>query len=107
MRSGKSECCLSIQTQEQLPINVNEPVRCVVISSLVTTQRKLKAMSLLGSRNQLARAILNPNPMDFCTKDLLNTASERIVSDLRVSGQVLGWGTTLILLSLALPSVWD
>lgn len=37
-------------------------------------------MSLLSSRNQLARAVLNPNPMDFCTKDLLTTTSERIVS---------------------------
>lgn len=38
-------------------------------------------MALLNGRNQLARAILNPNPMDFCTKDLLTAASERIVSD--------------------------
>lgn len=37
-------------------------------------------MSLLSGRNQLARAVLNPNPMDFCTKDLLTTTSERIVS---------------------------
>ena len=59
----------------------NELVKCFVISSLVTTQRKLKAMSLLSGRNQLARAILNPNPMDFCTKDLLTATSERIVSD--------------------------
>lgn len=38
-------------------------------------------MSLLSGRNQLARAILNPNPMDFCTKDLPTATSERIVSD--------------------------
>lgn len=81
MHNGKYECSLSIQTQDNFPVKLNETVRCVVISSLVTTQRKLKAMSLLNSRNQLARAILNPNPMDFCTKDLLTTTSERIVSD--------------------------
>ncbi|XP_007942395.1 probable helicase senataxin [Orycteropus afer afer] len=83
MRNGKSECSLSIQTQDNLPVNVNELVKCIVISSLVTTQRKLKAMSLLSGRNQLARAILNPNPMDFCTKDLLTTTSERIITYLR------------------------
>lgn len=38
-------------------------------------------MSLLNGRSQLARVVLNPNPMDFCTKDLLTTTSERIVSD--------------------------
>ncbi|XP_075416699.1 putative helicase senataxin isoform X1 [Tenrec ecaudatus] len=83
MRSGKAECFLSIQTQDNLPVNLNERVKCVVISSLVTTQRKLKAMSLLSGRNQLARAVLNPNPMDFCTKDLLTTTSERIIGYLR------------------------
>nr|XP_012599548.1 probable helicase senataxin isoform X2 [Microcebus murinus] len=83
MRNGKSECSLSIQTQDNLPANVNELVKCIVISSLVTTQRKLKAMSLLSGRNQLARAVLNPNPMDFCTKDLLTTTSERIIAYLR------------------------
>lgn len=83
MHKGKYECSLSIQTQDNFPASVNDTVRCVVISSLVTTQRKLKAMSLLNSRNQLARAILNPNPMDFCTKDLLTTSSERITAFLK------------------------
>ncbi|XP_012495286.1 PREDICTED: probable helicase senataxin [Propithecus coquereli] len=83
MRNGKSECSLSIQTQDNLPANLNELVKCIVISSLVTTQRKLKAMSLLNGRNQLARAVLNPNPMDFCTKDLLTTTSERIIAYLK------------------------
>ncbi|OWK10140.1 hypothetical protein Celaphus_00005116, partial [Cervus elaphus hippelaphus] len=83
MRNGKTECSVSIQTQDNLPVNLNELVKCFVISSLVTTQRKLKAMSLLSGRNQLARAILNPNPMDFCTKDLLTTTSERIVAYLK------------------------
>ncbi|XP_028353517.1 probable helicase senataxin isoform X1 [Physeter macrocephalus] len=83
MRNGKSECSLSIQTQHNLPVNLNEFVKCLVISSLVTTQRKLKAMSLLSGRNQLARAVLNPNPMDFCTKDLLTTTSERIIAYLK------------------------
>ncbi|XP_066222892.1 probable helicase senataxin [Saccopteryx leptura] len=83
MHNGKYECSLFIQTQDDLPVNLNEFVKCIVISSLVTTQRKLKAMSLLSGRNQLARAILNPNPMDFCTKDLLTTTSERIDAYLR------------------------
>uniref|UniRef100_A0A8C3YE28 Probable helicase senataxin n=1 Tax=Catagonus wagneri TaxID=51154 RepID=A0A8C3YE28_9CETA len=83
MCSGKYECSLSIQTQDNLPVSLNESVRCIVINSLVTTQRKLKAMSLLSGRNQLARAILNPNPMDFCTKDLPTTTSERIIAYLR------------------------
>uniref|UniRef100_A0A8C6GV82 Probable helicase senataxin n=1 Tax=Mus spicilegus TaxID=10103 RepID=A0A8C6GV82_MUSSI len=83
MRSGKAECSLCIQTQDTLPASVKNLTRCIVISSLVTTQRKLKAMSLLSSRNQLARAVLNPNPMDFCTKDLLTTTSERIVAYLK------------------------
>ncbi|XP_021564907.1 probable helicase senataxin [Carlito syrichta] len=78
MRNGKAECFLSIQTQDNLPANLNQLVACIVISSLVTTQRKLKAMSLLSGRNQLARAILNPNPMDFCTKDLLTTVPEKV-----------------------------
>ncbi|XP_010625700.1 probable helicase senataxin isoform X2 [Fukomys damarensis] len=83
MRNGKSECTLSIQTQDDLSANLNELMKCIIISSLVTTQRKLKAMSLLSGRNQLARAILNPNPMDFCTKDLLTTTSERIIAYLK------------------------
>ncbi|KAM8804001.1 putative helicase senataxin [Rhynchonycteris naso] len=83
MHNGKYECSLFIQTQDNLPVNLNEFVKCIVISSLVTTQRKLKAMSLLSGRNQLARAVLNPNPMDFCTKDLLTTTSERIDAYLR------------------------
>nr|KAF6277232.1 senataxin [Pipistrellus kuhlii] len=83
MHKGKYECSLSIQTQDSFPASVNDTVKCVVVSSLVTTQRKLKAMSLLNSRNQLARAILNPNPMDFCTKDLLTTSSERITAFLK------------------------
>lgn len=80
MNSGKTECSLCIQTQDNLAARLQELTKCLVISSLVTTQRKLKAMSLLSGRNQLARAVLNPNPMDFCTKDLLTTTSERIVS---------------------------
>ncbi|XP_051691284.2 probable helicase senataxin isoform X1 [Oryctolagus cuniculus] len=83
MRGGKAECSLSIQTQENLPANLNDLVRCVVISSLVTTQRKLKAMSLLSGGNQLARAVLNPEPMNFCAKDGLTTSSERIFAHLR------------------------
>uniref|UniRef100_A0A8C0W8S5 Probable helicase senataxin n=1 Tax=Castor canadensis TaxID=51338 RepID=A0A8C0W8S5_CASCN len=83
MRNGKAECSLSIQTQDNLPANLNGLMKCIVISSLVTTQRKLKAMSLLSGRNQLARAVLNPNPMDFCTKDLLTTTSERIIAYLK------------------------
>ncbi|XP_050010878.1 probable helicase senataxin isoform X2 [Alexandromys fortis] len=83
MNSGKTECSLCIQTQDNLAVRLQELTKCLVISSLVTTQRKLKAMSLLSGRNQLARAVLNPNPMDFCTKDLLTTTSERIINYLK------------------------
>uniref|UniRef100_A0A8C6ESK1 Probable helicase senataxin n=1 Tax=Marmota marmota marmota TaxID=9994 RepID=A0A8C6ESK1_MARMA len=83
VRNGKSECSLCIQTQDNLPANLNDLMKCIVISSLVTTQRKLKAMSLLSGRNQLARAILSPNPMDFCTTDLPTMTSERIIAYLR------------------------
>ncbi|XP_075841730.1 putative helicase senataxin isoform X3 [Microtus pennsylvanicus] len=83
MNSGKTECSLCIQTQDNLAARLQELTKCLVISSLVTTQRKLKAMSLLSGRNQLARAVLNPNPMDFCTKDLLTTTSERIINYLK------------------------
>ncbi|XP_057610570.1 probable helicase senataxin isoform X2 [Chionomys nivalis] len=83
MNSGKTECSLCIQTQDNLAARLQELTKCLVISSLVTTQRKLKAMSLLSGRNQLARAVLNPNPMDFCTKDLLTTTSERIITYLK------------------------
>ncbi|XP_004593525.2 probable helicase senataxin [Ochotona princeps] len=85
MRNGKSECSLSIQTQDDLPGKSNEIVKfkCVVISSLVTTQRKLKAMSLLSGRNQLARAVLKPCSMDFCMQELPTMSSERIIDYLR------------------------
>ncbi|XP_040819675.1 probable helicase senataxin isoform X4 [Ochotona curzoniae] len=85
MRNGKSECSLSVQTQDDLPGKSNEIVKfkCVVISSLVTTQRKLKAMSLLSGRNQLARAILRPCSTDFCTQELPSMPSERIIAYLR------------------------
>ncbi|XP_041530067.1 probable helicase senataxin isoform X2 [Microtus oregoni] len=83
MNSGKTECSLCIQTQDNLAARLQELTKCLVISSLVTTQRKLKAMSLLSGWNQLARAVLNPNPMDFCTKDLLTTTSERIINYLK------------------------
>ncbi|KAK2499386.1 hypothetical protein MC885_010475, partial [Smutsia gigantea] len=83
MHNGKSEYSLFIQTQDNLPVDLNELVKCTVVASMVTMLRKFKAISWLNGRNQLARAVLNPNPMDFCTKDLLTTTSERIIAYLR------------------------
>ncbi|XP_056668594.1 probable helicase senataxin isoform X2 [Monodelphis domestica] len=83
--NAQFEGCLSIQTQSNLSFHINESIDCIVISSLVTTQRKLKALSLLGRNTvvPLARAILNPSTSDFCPRDSLNTAPERILTYLK------------------------
>ncbi|XP_027725091.1 probable helicase senataxin isoform X2 [Vombatus ursinus] len=83
--NSQFEGCLSIQTQGNLSFHINESVDCIVISSLVTTQRKLKALSLLGRNSliPLARAILNPSTSDFCPRDSLNMAPERILAYLK------------------------
>ncbi|XP_072488882.1 probable helicase senataxin isoform X2 [Notamacropus eugenii] len=83
--NSQFEGCLSIQTQGNLSFHINESIDCIVISSLVTTQRKLKALSLLGRNSliPLARAILNPSTSDFCPRDSLNMAPERILAYLK------------------------
>ncbi|KAJ7308007.1 hypothetical protein JRQ81_008507 [Phrynocephalus forsythii] len=73
---GKEQvlCHLSIQTQGNLS-RVSKQVRCVVASSLVTTQRRFRALLLLY-RSPLAKAILSPSYPDFCPRDL-SVDSER------------------------------
>nr|XP_020650469.1 probable helicase senataxin [Pogona vitticeps] len=61
-------CHLSIQTQGNLS-HVHKEVRCVVASSLVTTQRRFTALLTLH-RRCLARAIISPSYRDFCPRDL-------------------------------------
>ncbi|XP_042334495.1 probable helicase senataxin isoform X2 [Sceloporus undulatus] len=70
-------CHLSIQTQANLS-RVDKQVRCVVVSSLVTTQRRFRALLLLN-RSPLAKPIISPSYSDFCPK-VLNTDSERYIS---------------------------
>ncbi|NXA34857.1 SETX helicase, partial [Eudromia elegans] len=62
-------CHLSVQTQSNLSRFINKKVKCVVVGSLITTQRMFKGLLLL-SRSPLARAIINPNYNDFYPKDL-------------------------------------
>ncbi|XP_074150040.1 putative helicase senataxin isoform X1 [Sminthopsis crassicaudata] len=83
--NSQFEGYLSIQTQGNLSFHINESVDCIVISSLVTTQRKLKALSLLGRNSliPLTRVILNPSTSDFCPRDSLNTAPEKILAYLK------------------------
>ncbi|XP_074066945.1 putative helicase senataxin isoform X1 [Macrotis lagotis] len=83
--NSQFEGCLSIQTQDNLSFHINESVDCIVISSLVTAQRKLRALSLLGRNSliPLTRAILNPSVSDFCPRDSPNTAPEKILAYLK------------------------
>ncbi|XP_067398011.1 probable helicase senataxin [Emydura macquarii macquarii] len=74
-------CHLSVQTRGNLSYYINQQVKCVVISSLVTTQRKFKGLLLL-SRSPLAKPIINPGYADFCPRDL-NVASESTTSYMR------------------------
>ncbi|XP_042710226.2 probable helicase senataxin isoform X2 [Chrysemys picta bellii] len=67
-------CHLSVQTRGNLSYYINQPVKCVVVSSLVTTQRRFKGLLLL-SRSPLAKPIINPSYADFCPRDL-NVTSE-------------------------------
>ncbi|XP_074871141.1 putative helicase senataxin isoform X2 [Carettochelys insculpta] len=71
-------CHISVQTRGNLSYYINQQVKCVVISSLVTTQRRFKGLLLL-SRSPLAKAIINPSYIDFCPRDL-NIASETTAS---------------------------
>ncbi|KFV76199.1 putative helicase senataxin, partial [Struthio camelus australis] len=67
-------CHLSVQTQGNLSLFINKQVKCVVVGSLVTTQRTFKGLLLL-SRSPLAKPIINPSYNDFCPRDL-HVASE-------------------------------
>uniref|UniRef100_A0A8C4JUQ6 Senataxin n=1 Tax=Dromaius novaehollandiae TaxID=8790 RepID=A0A8C4JUQ6_DRONO len=67
-------CHLSVQTQGNLSCFINKQVKCVVVGSLVTTQRTFKGLLLL-SRSPLAKPIINPSYNDFCPRDL-HVASE-------------------------------
>uniref|UniRef100_A0A8B9PCW7 Senataxin n=1 Tax=Apteryx owenii TaxID=8824 RepID=A0A8B9PCW7_APTOW len=67
-------CHLSVQTQGNLSFFINKQVKCVVVGSLVTTQRTFKGLLLL-SRSPLAKPIINPSYNDFCPRDL-HIASE-------------------------------
>ncbi|XP_025067060.1 probable helicase senataxin isoform X2 [Alligator sinensis] len=71
-------CHLFVQTRGNLSSYINQQVKCEVVSSLVTTQRKFRGLLLLG-RSPLAKAIVHPDYNDFCPRDL-STASERTTS---------------------------
>ncbi|XP_053229132.1 probable helicase senataxin isoform X1 [Podarcis raffonei] len=70
-------CLLSVKTQGNLS-GVDKNVRCVVVSSLVTTEQMFKALLLLN-RSPLAKAIISPQNSDFCltgsTVDLETSSS--------------------------------
>ncbi|XP_060107571.1 probable helicase senataxin [Heteronotia binoei] len=72
-------CRLSIQTQGSLAF-INKEVRCTVVSSLVTTQRRFKALLLL-SRSPLASPIYSASYASFCPKNL-NMDSANAVPDI-------------------------
>uniref|UniRef100_A0A8C3ST80 Senataxin n=1 Tax=Chelydra serpentina TaxID=8475 RepID=A0A8C3ST80_CHESE len=72
-------CHLSVQTRGNLSYYINQPVKCVVVSSLVTTQRRFKGLLLL-SRSPLAKPIINPSYTDFCPRNL-NAISEKTFID--------------------------
>lgn len=55
----KVACHLSIQTQANL-FHANRQVKCVVVSSLLTTQRRFRAL-LLFRRSPLYKPILSPS----------------------------------------------
>ncbi|XP_077163124.1 putative helicase senataxin isoform X2 [Paroedura picta] len=67
-KEHRAVCRLSIQTQGSLSF-INKEVRCLVVSSLVTTQRRFKALLLL-SRSPLASPIFSASYANFCPKDL-------------------------------------
>ncbi|NWQ88132.1 SETX helicase, partial [Burhinus bistriatus] len=73
-------CHLSVQTRGNLSFFINKQVKCVVVGSLVTTQRTFKGLLLL-SRSPLAKPIINPSYNDFCPRDL-PVASESAASDM-------------------------
>ncbi|NXA49802.1 SETX helicase, partial [Nothocercus julius] len=74
-------CHLSVQTRSNLSSFINKKVKCVVVGSLITTQRMFQGLLLL-SRSPLARAIINPNYNDFYPRDLpLSSESDVYVKD--------------------------
>ncbi|KAM6431442.1 putative helicase senataxin [Liasis olivaceus] len=70
-------CHLSIQTQGNLS-RIDKEVKCIVVSSLATTQRRFQALLML-KRSPLAMPILCPSSPYFSPRDL-NTESEKPVS---------------------------
>ncbi|XP_042686600.1 probable helicase senataxin isoform X2 [Centrocercus urophasianus] len=62
-------CHLSVQTRGNLSFFINNQVKCVVVGSLVPTQRSFRGLLLL-SRSPLAKPIINPSYSDFCPRDL-------------------------------------
>uniref|UniRef100_A0A6I8P6J3 Senataxin n=1 Tax=Ornithorhynchus anatinus TaxID=9258 RepID=A0A6I8P6J3_ORNAN len=75
-------CSVAIQTKSNLTSYLNQPVKCTIISSLVTTQRKFRALLSL-SRSPLASTIINPNVSDFCPRDSVKAAPEKTVAYLK------------------------
>ncbi|CAH2316080.1 Hypothetical predicted protein [Pelobates cultripes] len=65
-------CDLCIHTYGNLSGCRNEQVQCVVIGSLVTTQRQCKALVQL-QRNPFFRPIIHPNPTDFMPRDKITS----------------------------------
>uniref|UniRef100_A0ACB8F085 Uncharacterized protein n=1 Tax=Sphaerodactylus townsendi TaxID=933632 RepID=A0ACB8F085_9SAUR len=72
-------CRLSIQTQGNSSF-IGKEFRCVVVSSLVTTQRRFKALLLL-SRSPLAVPIYRASYASFCPQGI-HTESGNAVSDI-------------------------
>ncbi|KAJ6652237.1 hypothetical protein lerEdw1_012961 [Lerista edwardsae] len=62
----KVVCHLSVQTQGNL-FRANRHVKCVVVSSLVTTQRRFRAL-LLFRRSPLYKPIVSPSAGYFCPR---------------------------------------
>ncbi|KAG8447592.1 hypothetical protein GDO86_014918 [Hymenochirus boettgeri] len=61
-------CDLTIHTQGNLISFRDQQVECVVIGSLITTQRQYRALLQL-QRSPLFRPIIHPNPADFLPRD--------------------------------------
>ncbi|XP_063792838.1 probable helicase senataxin [Pseudophryne corroboree] len=62
-------CDLCIHTYGNLSAYRNQQVQCIVIGSLITTQRQFKAL-LQMQRNPLFRPIIHPKPTDFLPRDI-------------------------------------
>ncbi|KAM4696046.1 putative helicase senataxin [Rhinophrynus dorsalis] len=61
-------CDLCIHTYGNLSACRNQQVQCIVIGSLITTQRQFKALLQL-QRNPLFKSIIHPSPTDFLPRD--------------------------------------